>query len=116
MSAIAKTTFTNSTYGKYKTFGTSVHDALIFVFRALFRVLDYVVTYSTFSTKLMADTNTPGARWLFNRNHFFVYSNEPLLETEKLTELKTQFYEAITKLDNLVSSSPSAGMPSNGYR
>ena len=79
--------FDKTSYEKYKPFTTHIHDALIYVIRTLFRVLDYLVTFVFRADKLMADTYTPGAQFFVNKNQFFTYSTVSLKPSKKTARI-----------------------------
>jgi len=96
--------FDKTSYEKYKPITTHIHDALIYVIRTLFRVLDYLVTFVSRADKLMADTYTPGAQLFVNKNHFFTYSTVSPKPSKKLQEFKEDLFDKVKKLDGLCLS------------
>lgn len=69
-------------------------------FRALFHVLDKLIKTACGFQQTMAETHTPGARYLVGRNHFFV---EPNLETD-LGQAVREFKQTLEKLDQSTES------------
>jgi hypothetical protein len=70
-----------------------LHDAIIYLFRAFFRLFDYLITSSVRSPELMRDSGTPGAKLLTGRSNFFEY-----YKTAEYKKLSKDFAEGVTEL------------------
>ncbi len=91
------------------SFGVQAYDAVVCLFRALFRIFDYLATTVTGSKQLMRDTETPFAQSLTGKLHFFEYNQtqENAKTAGKLKDLTEIFSDKITALETLESSTSS---------